>query len=546
LSPTRELAEQIGVEARKLCRNTGLIVQTAVGGTGKREMLRRTQRQGCHLLIATPGRLLDILSDESSGIDAPRLAALVLDEADRMLDVGFEDSLKSILSYLPERSEQPRQTLLFSATIPTDVVRLAKAYVDPKNFEFVQTVRGDDTPTHAKVPQFIVPCKGFENFYPAILELIYREVENNETPFKAIVFLPTTSFVELTTATFANIAHRNPKMPEVLGIHSKLTQRARTSNAEYFRRAKSAILISSDVTARGMDFPNVSHVIQVSCPPDREQYIHRIGRTGRADKTGQGWLFVSEIELYEARKRLTDLPIKRNMELKTATLDLGAEDLETTEHETVKAVSSAIQGTDPSTLTDAYRSLLGGAMKTLRRQDLLDTLNNLTKHGWGMEKPPAISAALARNTGLAGLRGVNISNDRFVDRGGDRFGDRGSDSFGGSRGGGFGGSRGSGFRSSGDRDSFRPSGDRDSYRSSGGRDGFRPSGGRDGFRPSGGRDGFRSSGGRGGGFRSSGGRDGFRQDRRPRDGFEAMNEQSRSETQDRGRGGFKPRVHSTF
>lgn len=463
-----------------------MIVQTAVGGTGKRDMLRRAQRQGCHLLVATPGRLLDILSDEDSGIDAPRLDALVLDEADRMLDVGFEDSLKSILSYLPDRSEKPRQTLLFSATIPNDVVRLAKSYVDPKNFEFVQTVRADDEPTHAKVPQYIVACKGYENFYPALLELIYREVQNKETPFKAIVFLPTTSFVELTTTAFSDLAHGNPNMPEVLGIHSRLSQRQRTNNAEYFRRAKSAILFSSDVTARGMDFPNVSHVIQISCPPDREQYIHRIGRTGRADKSGEGWLFLSEIELYEARKKLTDLPIKRSTTLKTAALDLGAEDPESTEHETVKAVSSVMQATSYQLLSEAYRSLIGGAMKTLKRQDLVDTLNDLTKHGWRMEKPPSIPAVLARNTGLVGLRGVNISKASL---------------------------------------SPHPRGDNDFGQ--GGRGGFRFGSGRDDSR-------------------FGGGRSDFRQDRRPRDGFDVMSQQSRDQNRDRRGGGFRARAQSSF
>lgn len=500
-------------------------------------MLRRTQRQGCHILVATPGRLLDILSDESSGIDAPKLAALVLDEADRMLDVGFEDSLKAILGYLPERSEQARQTLLFSATIPTDVVRLAKSYVDPKNFEFVQTIRGDEEPTHAKVPQFIVPCKGFENFYPALLELIYREVEKNEMPFKAIVFLPTTSFVELTSSTFARLAHRNPKMPEVLGIHSKLTQRARTDNAEYFRRAKSAILFSSDVTARGMDFPNVSHVIQISCPPDREQYIHRIGRTGRADKSGQGWIFVAEIELHEARRRLTDLPIQRNTDLKTATVDMSAQDPETTEYETIRDVSKAVRKSGDDLFFEAYRSLLGGAMKTLRRQELVETLNDLSRHGWGLEEPPAIPAALARNTGLMGLRGVNIASGESFDRrresgrdSRDRTPGAPRDGFRGgfqdrSRGGSGGG--GGGFSRSG-------SGGGGFSRGGGGGGGFSRGGG-------GGGGGFQGRSRGGGGF-SRGGGGGFQdRPRKPRDAFDAMSQQTREPGRT-----FKPRTQPTF
>ena len=122
VSPTRELAEQIAVEAAKLVRGTGIIVQSAVGGTQKRMMLSKVRREGCHLLVGTPGRLNDLLADPSSGIAAPNLQALVLDEADRMLEVGFQQELMEIIKSLPDRRDVPRQTLLFSATIPKNVV----------------------------------------------------------------------------------------------------------------------------------------------------------------------------------------------------------------------------------------------------------------------------------------------------------------------------------------------------------------------------------------------------------------------------------------
>ncbi|KAL1879367.1 hypothetical protein VTK73DRAFT_7098 [Phialemonium thermophilum] len=411
LSPTRELAEQIAAEARRLVRGTGVIVQAAVGGTQKNQMLRKTREEGCHLLVATPGRLLDILSDPTSGIDAPRLAALVLDEADRMLDVGFEAALQDILRMLPSRSEHDRQTLLYSATIPTDVVRLAKAYVNPKNFEFVQTVKEGEVPTHEKVPQYIVPCNGFENLFPAAYELMVKEIERADStnePFKAIMFLPTTASVQLAYEAFSRLSRRHRKLPHVLSIHSKLTQRQRTASSDRFRQAQSAILISSDVTARGMDFPNVSHVIQVIAPSDREQYIHRIGRTGRADKNGQAWLFVPRLELNTARSNLHSLPIKRHDGLQAAMLDLTSNNEEAMQNPAVRDVLDAMRDVDDEAKQEAYLSIFGSLKNIRNKQEYADALHDMTVYGWGMPEPPAIPESLARMRNLHGLRGVNI------------------------------------------------------------------------------------------------------------------------------------------
>ncbi len=188
-----------------------------------------------------------------------------------MLDVGFERELGEIVQFLPPRDEVPRQTLLFSATIPQNVVSLARTYVDGQNFEFVQTVKGDETPTHEKIPQFILPAKGYANLYPSLVELLRREAqqskEDSETmPLKAIIFFPTTAMVEMTSVLFSRLRRQNPWLPPIGHIHSKLTQAKRTFAADSFRRTRSGILFSSDVTARGMDFPDVSHVIQMCLP----------------------------------------------------------------------------------------------------------------------------------------------------------------------------------------------------------------------------------------------------------------------------------------
>ncbi len=372
ISPTRELAEQIAQEARKLCQGTGIKVQIAVGGTQKSAMLRQTRLDGCHLLVATPGRLNDLLRDERSGIDAPKLSSLVLDEADRMLDVGFERELGEIVQFLPPRDEVPRQTLLFSATIPKNVVSLARTYVDGQNFEFVQTVKGDETPTHEKIPQFILPAKGYANLYPSLVELLRREAqqskEDSETmPLKAIIFFPTTAMVEMTSVLFSRLRRQNPWLPPIGHIHSKLTQAKRTFAADSFRRARSGILFSSDVTARGMDFPDVSHVIQMCLPPDREQYIHRIGRTGRAGKGGQGWLIVPEGDMAVARRTLPGLPIQRAQGLECA--DFNAESDPESHPQDMAQVNQALQSLPKPLLNDAYMSLFQGPMKGLPLED---------------------------------------------------------------------------------------------------------------------------------------------------------------------------------
>lgn len=449
ISPTRELAEQIGEEARKLVRRTGIRVQTAVGGTQKGRMLHKTREQGCHLLVATPGRLNDLLGDQYSGIDAPNLQALVLDEADRMLDVGFADELKEILRLLPDRSQVPRQTLLFSATMPANVIHLARSYVDARNLQFVQTIKEDDEPTHEKVPQYIVPVKGYENYFPTLVELFEREMEKvrsdpDAMPFKAIVFLNMTTMVQLAANNFEHLARRHHNLPQVFSIHSKFTQRERTNASESFRKAKSAILFSSDVTARGMDFPNVSHVIQIGVPPARDQYIHRLGRTGRANKGGAGWLIVTEREVGAARSALSDLPIKRFTDLESAQFDLGGE------HESLPApfqqVADVTQRTPQGLLRDVYMSHFGGATGGRNVQDIVDQLNDWALLGWGMEEPPAMSRNIAQKRGLHRVRGLRISDENDYDnrgrdagrdggRDGRRDGRRGDGDFRGRRGG---------------------------------------------------------------------------------------------------------------
>ncbi|PFH60943.1 hypothetical protein XA68_18518 [Ophiocordyceps unilateralis] len=432
LSPTRELAEQIATEARRLTRPTGLVVQSAVGGTQKAFMLRQTQRQGCHLLVATPGRLNDLLRDPQSGIDAPKLAALVLDEADRMLDVGFEQELREIIGFLPSPNEKVRQTMLVSATIPDNVIRLARQMIRPDDFQFVQTIGQNESLTHDRVPQHIVAVRSWGNVFPTLFELIDREVEAfrsgmRKMPFKAIVYFNTTALVEL-AADVAYMRRRTGQMKaSSFAIHSKLQQMSRTRAADSFRNSGCAVLFSSDVTARGMDFPNVSHVIQIDTPRDRESYIHRLGRTARGDKEGEGWMLAPQVSIGSTKRLLDGLPLQPNDTLTAAGVKLDAGE-SSPFHEQMTELGRDIM----SCFNAAYKSVFGLGTSVARdKSSLVDDLNLWAIKGFGYSEPPAVGNDWARQLGLSNTN-LNFYRGRGFSGGGasmtSAFPSRGGDS----------------------------------------------------------------------------------------------------------------------
>jgi ATP-dependent RNA helicase MSS116 len=508
ISPTRELAEQIAVEAQKVTSGTSLIVQCAVGGTQKRMMLQKTQREGCHILVGTPGRLFDILSDPYSGVAAPNLNALVMDEADRLLDAGFTKEIEDIKQNLPDPEVVERQNMMFSATVSREVIDLVRRTLRP-GFHFAKCVDENEAPTHERVPQYAVNAAGFENILPAVYELVLKKQQaamaGEAPPFKAILYFNSTAEVTLAASVFYKLSG-GIKRASALGglrnyeIHAKLSQGQRTRASDDFRNCKSGILFSSDVTARGMDFPNVSHVIQIGLPRDRESYIHRLGRTARAGKEGEGWIFLSPFEQGELRRRLRGIPLNDGtQELATASIDMSQPaELPADQAKILSDVTEAHKKVYPDQLDAAFRGLFGSYQWFGDKRSLLEGANRLAEFGWGMATPPSPPASLYSSGGRGGGRGS----------GGDRGG------YGGNRGdrggfGGFGGER----RGGGDRGGFG--------RSSGGRGGDR--GGFGGERRGGDRGGFggeRRGGDRGGfgGERRGGDRGGFggREKREPR------------------------------
>lgn len=534
ISPTRELAEQIAVEAKKLTRHTSIVVQTAVGGTQKRAKLREMQRDGCHVLVGTPGRLQDIFSDEFSRVSAPGLEALVLDEADRLLDQGFWENIEQFIAMLPDRKQHDRQTLMFSATMPDDVQSLVMQTLKP-DFQVVQTVQQDEEPTHERVPQYKVQCRGLENTIPTLLELCSREIKNATTdstarPFKAIIYCNANKEITVLAELFKGLRSTSsdpnarstfqdhPLRPaKIIEINSRLSQAQRDRATSDFRRCETGILISSDVTARGMDYPDVTHVIQLGLATSREQYIHRLGRTARAGKEGEGWILTNDMEAYEFRQRLKGMRITPDTSLACATADFAsaAEDsnssLSPAVSETLEQLVTSAQRIPRAEKVGAYKSMLGTHQFVQRKDQLIKGLNNLAKHVWALDAPPMISPTLASRLGLRRTPGIALGYEDDEESSSSAGSGRGfSTSRGGA--GGSGGARSLGRdrergRSFGGRsNSFsNDSGSRGSERGGSERGGFDRGSERGGFDRGSERSGFkdRRGGGSGGDRRSS-------------------------------------------
>jgi ATP-dependent RNA helicase MSS116 len=198
-------------------------------------------------------------------------------------------------------------------------------------------------------------------------------------------------------------------------MHSKLDQRQRTANSQRFRLATSAMLFS-DVTAQGTDFPNVSHVIQVGLPRSSDDYVHRIGRTGRAAKAGEGWLLLGEDErgLYRDKMGHSGIKISESHELQTAQLDMSqGQDLPPSIARVMKLVETGIKTVLYSMKADVYRTLLGVLGQSGRsKQQVVDEMSDMSRWGWGLEKPPGLPDSLVQKPGFGRCHGIEIEQSR--------------------------------------------------------------------------------------------------------------------------------------
>jgi ATP-dependent RNA helicase RhlE len=299
LEPTRELADQVCEALQKFSKHTGLRIGLIYGGVGYGAQREQIQR-GIDILVATPGRLLDLAGQ--GDLNFGNLTHLVLDEVDRMLDMGFLPDVKRIVSLCPEK----RQTLFFSATIPPEIERLTQwALKEPVTVEIGLRQSAAETVTHALYP---VAADQKHELLLGLLEKTHYE--------SVIVFCRTRMGSDRVAGSLSNLPH------PVGVLHSDRSQTERTEALAGFRSGKYPILVATDIAARGLDIAGVTHVINYDVPQHPEDYVHRIGRTGRAAKEGDALtLFVAEelphVEAIERmlgqklpRKKLENFPYR--------------------------------------------------------------------------------------------------------------------------------------------------------------------------------------------------------------------------------------------
>lgn len=293
LVPTRELAVQVEQEAKTLFKGSGFTVAAVYGGVGYGKQMDAL-RQGVSVVVGTPGRVLDHLLRRTLNLD--HISALIFDEADRMLSIGFYPDMKEIQRYLPETSIH---AMLFSATYPPHVLKLAGEFLtDP------QMLSLSTTQIHvAEVQHLYCECKSMEKDRTLIKIL---EVEN---PASAIIFCNTKATVHFVTAVLQGFGFNADE------LSADLSQSRREDVLSRLRKGTIRFLVATDVAARGIDIPELSHVFLYEPPDDRESYIHRAGRTGRAGAAGVVISLVDIMEKMELQRiaKYFKVPLTQHM-----------------------------------------------------------------------------------------------------------------------------------------------------------------------------------------------------------------------------------------
>ena len=296
LAPTRELVSQIHDEARKFSYRSWVRPAVAYGGADINQQLRQIER-GCDLLSATPGRLVDLI--ERGRISLANIQYLVLDEADRMLDMGFEPQIRRIVQGEDMPGIRERQTLMFSATFPRDIQMLAKDFL--KDYVFLSVGRVGSTSEN--ITQKIEYVEDNDK-RSVLLDILASQEPGGLT----LVFVETKRMADMLSDFL--IGNNLP----ATSIHGDRTQREREMALQSFRTGRTPIMVATAVAARGLDIPNVTHVVNYDLPSDIDDYVHRIGRTGRAGNTGVSTAFFNRSNKNIVRE-LVDLLREANQDI---------------------------------------------------------------------------------------------------------------------------------------------------------------------------------------------------------------------------------------
>ena len=281
ITPTRELAAQIDNVAKSVCASTGQQAVIVTGGARYKHQITALQK-GCDVLVATPGRLIDLLDKKHTSLE--NIQVLVLDEADRMLDMGFWPSVHRIMEQLPKA----HQTLLFSATLPASITSTIDALLkDPERIEIARTGQ-----TAATIEQHL--CSVTQGQKPQLLKALIDSFD--PAPERVLVFCRTKSRVD---SIYKNLKAAGLKVDV---MHADRPQKARARALERFRSGAIQVLVATDVMSRGIDIQGIDAVINFDVPLDPEDYVHRIGRTGRAGAAGQAYTFMGPDEVTPLRE----------------------------------------------------------------------------------------------------------------------------------------------------------------------------------------------------------------------------------------------------
>ncbi|MFH1662937.1 MAG: DEAD/DEAH box helicase [Chloroflexota bacterium] len=289
ISPTRELAEQTCEVINSLGSRTGLQSITIYGGVNMDQQIRRLHRSP-EIIVACPGRLLDHLWKGS--ISLSELEILVIDEADRMFDMGFLPDIRNVLGCILHK----HQTLLFSATMPTGIRRLVREFLhDPVTVQIDRTLPAK-TVSHALYP-----------IQQHLKTTLLKEILNKTKTDSVLVFTRTKHRAERVARQLLQASYR------VTSLQGNLSQNQRQAALAGFRNGSIKILVATDIAARGIDVLSISHVINYDMPESTDDYIHRIGRTGRVDKNGDALSFVTDADADKilALERILDAPLER-------------------------------------------------------------------------------------------------------------------------------------------------------------------------------------------------------------------------------------------
>jgi ATP-dependent RNA helicase RhlE len=290
LTPTRELCMQVEESIQKYAKHSRLSVVAVFGGVPL-EPQQKALRRGADVIVATPGRLIDHLERQNVVFD--ELEVLVLDEADRMLDMGFAPQINRLVNEMPKY----RQTLLFSATMPPEVEVLARKYLrKPMVVQIGRRSEAAQTVTHAVYP---VPRERKSS-------LLAHLLKNGELDSVLV-------FVRTKIGADRVVRHLQHESIEAVAMHADKTQAQRTRALEDFKAGKIRVLVATDIAQRGLDISHITHVISYDVPQQPEDYVHRIGRTGRASREGDAYTFMSpdEIAMVRTIEAVIGKPIPR-------------------------------------------------------------------------------------------------------------------------------------------------------------------------------------------------------------------------------------------